>query len=36
MHDFWLWWIAAFLVVVGVLAIACAIHEWWLWRKDRD
>lgn len=31
--TFWLQWIAAFLIVIGILMIAVGIEEWWRWRK---
>jgi hypothetical protein len=27
-------WIAAFLIVVALLAIGAAVQEWWEWRKE--
>lgn len=32
--PFWLQFIFAFLIVVGALAVAFGINEWWQWRKD--
>ncbi len=34
--QFWLQWVAAFLVVVAVLTAGILAHEIWLWRKERD
>jgi hypothetical protein len=34
MH-FWLAWIACFLAVVSGLTVACAIREYWLYRKGK-
>ena len=31
----WLQFLAAFLIVVGVLSIALGISEWWRWRRGR-
>lgn len=31
---YWLAFVVAFLVVVAVLTIGAAIHEYWLWKKD--
>ena len=30
----WLYWIASFAVVVGLLCILAAVQEWWLWRLE--
>lgn len=27
--------VVAFLIVVAVLVVATALHEWWQWRNDR-
>jgi hypothetical protein len=29
----WLYFLAAFLIVVGFLTIAVGVTEWWEWRK---
>jgi hypothetical protein len=31
----WLYWVTAFIGVLSALSIACALREWWLWRKER-
>jgi len=33
--QFWLQWLEAFLIVVAVLMIGSAIHEYIQWRRDR-
>jgi hypothetical protein len=30
---FWLYFVAAFTIVVGVLMVGVAVHEWWLWKR---
>jgi hypothetical protein len=30
----WLYWLAAFLIVLAILAIAACLQEWMLWRKE--
>ena len=32
--TFWLDWIAAFLIVIGILIIAAGVQQWWEWRKE--
>lgn len=32
----WLHFVAAFLGVIALLVVAAAIHEWWLWKKDKQ
>jgi hypothetical protein len=34
--TYWLQYIAAFLIVIGVLSIACGLREWWLWRREKQ
>jgi hypothetical protein len=29
----WLHWIAAFLIVNGILSVVVGMKEWWDWRK---
>ena len=31
--DNWIKWLAAFLIVLAILAIGAAVQEWWTWRK---
>jgi hypothetical protein len=31
--DFWLAWISAFFIVVAVLMIGAAVHEYLQWRR---
>lgn len=33
--GFWLTFVASFTIVVGVLMVAAAIHEYWLWKRGR-
>jgi hypothetical protein len=35
MSDYWLTYVAAFLIVIGVLMIGAAVQEYIEWRKDR-
>lgn len=30
----WLVWLAAFLIVLGILTIGVGIQQWWEWRKE--
>lgn len=35
--SFPLWfvyWVVAFLIVIGVLSVAAAIQEWRIWRRE--
>lgn len=27
--------IASYCIVVGILCVACAVQEWWLWRQGK-
>jgi hypothetical protein len=29
----WLYWTAAFLIVIAILMAIVGIEEWWKWRK---
>jgi uncharacterized membrane protein YidH (DUF202 family) len=35
MTPFWLQWIAAFLIVIGILSVGVGVTEWWKWRKEQ-
>ncbi len=32
--DFWLVWFQAFLIVIAVLMVGAAIHEYLIWKKE--
>ena len=32
---YWLYWLASFLILAGMLSIAVAASEWWKWRKGK-
>lgn len=32
--DHWLYWVAAFLIVVAILMVFTAIQEWWEWYRQ--
>lgn len=32
MVDYWINWLAAFMIVLSILTIGIAIQEWWLSR----
>lgn len=31
--DRWLYWIAAFLIVIAIMAVAAWVQEWWDGRR---
>lgn len=31
----WLHWLAAYLIVIAILAVFVAIEQWWLYRKGK-
>lgn len=33
---FWLYFVTAFTIVVAVLMIGAATHEWWSWKKEQS
>jgi hypothetical protein len=33
MHH-WLAFIQAFFIVIAILMVGVAVHEYWLWKKD--
>lgn len=30
----WLQWLAAFLIVIGILMVACGVQEFLIWRRS--
>lgn len=29
----WLYFLAAFLIVIGILSVGVGVQQWWEWRK---
>ncbi len=36
MASHWLQWAVALLIVVALLTIGAAVHEYLIWQKDRE
>jgi hypothetical protein len=34
--QFWLYFVTAFTIVIGVLMVGAAIHEYWTWKREND
>lgn len=31
---YWLYWAAAFLIVIAILSVGAGLHEYFQWKKD--